>query len=109
MSSIEQSQKIARFLIQQVVERSTPDETGSQRAQQVAILVTIWACHDESEPMTAHRLSEICGFTSRQISGIIARLLKRGLLRREKLVQPHGKGVMYALHIADLDAIDNLA
>lgn len=104
---MQEYQRFVWWLVKQVVERALPGETGAQRAQQVAVLMTIWSCQDRN-PLTAQKLSEIYGFASGQTSKLLKRLIDKGLLEREQVAQTSGRGVMYVLRVKETEAFKAL-
>ena len=110
MSIILQSEqhRIAWSLVQQVVERALPGETGSQRLQQVGALLTILAYQDGPDPLTSQRFAEIFGMAPPQTSKLVKLLVARGLVEREQVPQPTGRGVMYILRVSETEAMKKL-
>lgn len=107
---MQSSHRFVLVLLKQIVDRAFPGETSAQRAQQVAVLLTIWAYDRRGEPLTAQRLSEIYGFEPGQTSKLIKRLLERGLIERERTIQDagFGRGVMYLLRVRETDELKAL-
>src|SRR5258708_6348851 len=92
------SRKSLRMLVERILEKVFPDETGAARLQQVGLFTLIYLLQDDKEPVTASRLSAMTGQTVTQIGNQLQKLVSINLVERAKILNKQGRG--YAWHLS---------
>ncbi|HKA78032.1 MAG TPA: hypothetical protein VKD19_13100 [Pseudolabrys sp.] len=86
------------MLVERILEKVFPDETGAARLQQVGLFTLIYLLQDDKEPVTASRLSAMTGQTVTQIGNQLQKLVSINLVERAKILNKQGRG--YAWHLS---------
>lgn len=96
---LDQFQTLLRMLVERILAEIWPDETGPARVQQVGVFTLIFMLQNTEEPVTASRIAALTGQTNSQVHKQIQKLLKVGLIEREKIRPASGKGQAFALKV----------
>lgn len=86
------------MLVERILEKVFPDETGAARLQQVGLFTLIYLLQDDKEPVTASRLSAMTGQTVTQVGNQLQKLVSINLVERAKILNKQGRG--YAWHLS---------
>jgi DNA-binding MarR family transcriptional regulator len=65
----------------------------------IGMFALIYALERDEEPLTAARLARFAGMSEPQVHIHVQKLIDRGLVSREKIKGPHGKGRSFRLSI----------
>jgi predicted transcriptional regulator len=89
------------MLVERILEKVFPDETGAARLQQVGLFTLIYLLQGDKEPVTASRLSAMTGQTVTQIGNQLQKLISINLVERTKILNKQGRGYAWHLSISD--------
>lgn len=93
------SRQIIRMLVERILERIFPDETGAARLQQVGLFTLIYMLQGDKEPVTATRLVQMTGQTEGQVGKQLKKLIEVKLIERTKILNKQGRGYAWQLSI----------
>ena len=84
-------------LIEPLIKTTVEDESGSQRMQQVAVIMAIHALQGmDDDPISPARLSQLFGVEPAQMSRLVQRLADKGLLKKKRTSRP---GIKTSYHL----------
>jgi predicted transcriptional regulator len=91
------SQQLIHMLVERILAKVFPKETGAARLQQVGLFTLIYMLQNDEQPVTASRLTEMTGQTGGQVGLQLKKLVDVGLVERKKILNKQGRG--YAFHL----------
>jgi predicted transcriptional regulator len=86
------------MLVERILAKVFPDETGAARLQQVGLFTLIYLLQGDKAPITASRLSGMTGQTVTQVGNQLQKLMSIKLVERTKVLNKQGRG--YAWHLS---------
>lgn len=97
------AQKLIWHYVTQITDTVFEGETPNARLQQLGLLLTIYALQGDPDPspVTAQRLTQLLGIEPSQVTRLVLKLVKRGLVERQPIHNRLGKGRVYALTIRE--------
>jgi DNA-binding transcriptional regulator GbsR (MarR family) len=95
----DQSRKLIRMLVERILEKVFPKETGAARLQQVGLFTLIYMLQGDDEPVTARRLAAMTGQSEPQVSVQLRKLVDIELIERKKIKNKQGRGHAFQLSI----------
>src|ERR1044071_7278279 len=85
------SRKVIRMLVERILAKTFPKETGAARLQQVGLFTLIYMLQGDKEPVT--------GQGDAQIIRQLRKLIDVGLVERTQILNKQGRGRAFALSI----------
>src|SRR2546421_13097770 len=95
------SLKSLRMLLERILEKAFPRESGAARLQQVGLFTLIYVLQADKETVTARRLSRITGQSEGDVSNQVRKLMELDLVERTQILNKQGRGRAYQLTIKD--------
>ncbi len=95
----DRSRQLIRMLVERILERIFPDETGAARLQQVGLFTLVYMLQGDKEPITATRLVRMTGQTEGQVGKQLRKLVDVDLVERAKILNKQGRGYAFQLSI----------
>jgi len=93
------SRKVIRMLVERILEKVLPKETGAARLQQIGLFTLIYMLEGDKEPVTVSRLMKITGQSDAQIIKHLRKLMDAELVERRQILNRQGRGRAFALSI----------
>src|ERR1043166_6504271 len=93
------SRKVIRMLVERILAKTFPKETGAARLQQVGLFTLIYMLQGDKEPVTVSLLTRMTGQGDAQIIRQLRKLIDVGLVERTQILNRQGRGRAFALSI----------
>ncbi len=93
------SRKVIRMLVERILQKALPKESGAARLQQIGLFTLIYMLQGEKEPVTVSRLSKITAQGDAQINKHLRKLLDEELVERTQIRNKQGRGRAFQLSI----------
>jgi len=93
------SRKVIRMLVERILEKVLPKESGAARLQQIGLFTLIYMLEGDKEPVTVSRLMRITGQSDAQIIKHLRKLMDEDLVERTQILNRQGRGRAFALSI----------
>src|SRR6266576_23291 len=93
------SRKVIRMLVERILEKMLPKESGAARLQQIGLFTLIYMLQGDKEPVTVSRLTRISGQGDAQINKHMRKLIDEELVERTQILNKQGRGRAFALSI----------
>jgi len=88
-----------RMLLERILEKTFPRESGAARMQQVALFTLIYVLQGDDEPVTARRLAELSGQPEGDVGQKVKKLIALDLVERTQILNKQGRGRAYRLTV----------
>ena len=88
-----------RMLLERILERTFPKESGAARLQQVGLFTLIYVMQGDKEAVTAKRLSQLTGQPDGDVGNQVKKLIELELVERTQILNKQGRGRAYKLTI----------
>src|SRR5262245_14878482 len=88
-----------RMLLERILEKTFPRESGAARMQQVALFTLIYVLQGDDEPVTARRLAELSGQPEGDLGLQVKKLIALHLVARTQSLNKQGPGRAYRLTV----------
>lgn len=93
------SRKVIRMLVERILQKALPKESGAARLQQIGLFTLIYMLQGDKEPVTVSRLMRITGQSDAQINKHMRKLIDEELVERTQILNKQGRGRAFALSI----------
>ena len=88
-----------RMLLERILKKTFPRESGAARMQQVALFTLIYVLQGDDEPVTARRLAELSGQPEGDVGQKVKKLIALDLVERTQILNKQGRGRAYHLTV----------
>ena len=95
------SRKVIRMLVERILAKALPKESGAARLQQVGLFTLIYMLQGDKEPVTVSRLSRLTGQGDAQIIKQVNKLIDVELVERTQILNKQGRGRAFHLSIKE--------
>jgi predicted transcriptional regulator len=93
------SRKVIRMLVERILQKALPKESGAARLQQIGLFTLIYMLQGDKEPVTVSRLMRITGQSDAQINKHMRKLIDEELVERTQILNKQGRGRAFHLSI----------
>jgi DNA-binding transcriptional ArsR family regulator len=93
------SRKVIRMLVERILEKVLPKESGAARLQQIGLFTMIYMLQGDKEPVTVSRLTRLTGQGDAQINKHLRKLIDEELVERTQILNKQGRGRAFHLSI----------
>lgn len=95
----ELSRKVIRMLVERILQKVLPKESGAARLQQIGLFTMIYMLQGDDEPVTVSRLTQLTGQGDAQIIRHLRKLIDENLVERTQILNKQGRGRAFHLSI----------
>ena len=93
------SRKVIRMLVERILQKALPKESGAARLQQIGLFTLIYMLQGDKEPVTVSRLTAITGQGDAKIIKHLRKLTDAELIERTQILNKQGRGRAFQLSI----------
>ena len=90
-----------RMMLERILEKAFPRQTGAARLQQVGLFTLIYLMQADKEDVTARRLSRLTGQSEGDVSTQVKKLVALNLIVRTQIPNKQGRGRAFKLLVKD--------